>query len=119
MITRLAGPTPTYELRPRGIPRGDVRARRDIRCDAIKVASFSSARYVIDFIKQPLTQHWETSFLEVRHVHRSPQRQSMPDRRLSTSDGALCGEQTRLTKETAPLAEGHAGMSLAQRYVSS
>ena len=31
---------------------------------------------------------------------------------LSTSDGALCGEQTRLTRETAPLAEGHSAVCL-------
>ena len=31
---------------------------------------------------------------------------------LISSDNELCGEQTRLTKETAPLAEGHTAVTL-------
>ena len=68
MITRLARQTTRCELSLRGSKRGERRTRCQIRCDAIKVASYSSSRYVIDFIKEPLTQHWETSFLEVRHA---------------------------------------------------
>jgi len=32
----------------------------------VQVASFSSSRYVLEFIQEPLKQHWESVFIEVR-----------------------------------------------------
>ena len=40
------------------------------QCNTVQVASFSSARYVLEFLQQPLTQHWETAFIEVRWLLR-------------------------------------------------
>ena len=87
-------------------------ARRRLACTSTQVASFSSARYVLEFLKEPLTQHWETSFIEARaYLCQAPQT-PVAACSLANWTSWVAVVQSRLTKETAKLAEGHSAVCL-------
>ena len=58
----------------------------------MQVASFSSSRYVLEFIEQPLKQHWETSFIEVCASALVSFKAFMSTLRLAAEHRSVCAE---------------------------